>query len=399
MSGQRTLLIGAGREMCDTALANGMDFLLVETPKRLKPELLKAVPEALIVDYEDQAALRRVIAPLHAADPFQSVVSLTEPGLQPAAEIAGFLGISHEAQHVVEGTRDKYLMRQRLNAAGVDDLEAVFIHSNSDIVNYLARNGAPVIVKPVNGLASQGVTKVETKEEAEALDLNGMGGKAIAEPFLSGPEYSVEAFSFSGRHVVIAITQKLLAGSAAKTPWVEAGHVMPAPLPAADRQRICDYVAACLDALGFRDGPSHTEIKLTGKGPQIIETHNRVGGDCIINLLLLSHDFDILEYVLKWPLGLVAPLAAPPVSQRAAAIKFLFPQPGKVKRIAGQYAARWQPQVADLQVGITAGDEVAPIRDSFDRPGHVICVGDTPEEALANCDRALATIQIETQAS
>ncbi|WP_081784739.1 ATP-grasp domain-containing protein [Nitratireductor aquibiodomus] len=399
MNGRRTLLIGAGREMCDTALANDMNFLLVETPKRLKPDLLKAVPEALIMDYEDQAALRRLIAPLHAADPFHSVVSLTEPGLQPAAEIAGFLGLSDEARHVVEGTRDKYLMRQRLNAAGVDDLEAIFVRSNSDIIDYLKCNGAPVIVKPVNGQASQGVTKIETREEAGMLDLSGMGGEAIAEPFLTGPEYSVEAFSFSGRHVVIAITQKLLAGIAAENPLVEAGHVMPAPLPTADRQRVCEYIAACLDALGFRDGPSHTEIKLTDRGPRIIETHNRVGGDCIINLLLLSHELDILEYVLKWPLGLAAPLPAPPISQRAAAIKFLLPRPGRVKRIAGQYAARWQPRVADLQIGIIAGDEVAPIRDSFDRPGHVICVGDTPEEAMANCDRALATIQIEIQAS
>jgi hypothetical protein len=38
---------------------------------------------------------------------------------------------------------------------------------------------------------------------------------------------------------------------------------------------------ALLEAVGHRDGPAHTELKLTRNGPRIIESHNRQGGDRI----------------------------------------------------------------------------------------------------------------------
>ncbi|MFI2367633.1 hypothetical protein [Streptomyces sp. NPDC018833] len=48
------------------------------------------------------------------------------------------------------------------------------------------------------------------------------------------------------------------------------------------------YVTRVLEAFGFHDCPSHTEVVLTRRGPRIIEMHNRIAGGAIIDLVCRS---------------------------------------------------------------------------------------------------------------
>ncbi len=70
----------------------------------------------------------------------------------------------------------------------------------------------------------------------------------LAGESLDGPEYSVEAFSFAGRHAVIAVTSKSCAG------FIEMGHAQPAALTVGEEDAIAAHVTAFFDAMGCATG-------------------------------------------------------------------------------------------------------------------------------------------------
>jgi hypothetical protein len=45
---------------------------------------------------------------------------------------------------------------------------------------------------------------------------------------------------------------------------------------------VVEYVKRCLDALEIRDGAAHTEVRLTPRGPLLIEVNSRIMGPCLL---------------------------------------------------------------------------------------------------------------------
>ncbi|MFC7472559.1 acetyl-CoA carboxylase biotin carboxylase subunit family protein [Actinomadura keratinilytica] len=136
----------------------------------------------------------------------------------------------------------------------------------------------PLICKPVRGVASKGVTRLDGPDDiARALDWGAVGAgdldspDLLVEPFLSGEEYSVESVSEDGEHLVVGVTRKL----SEPDHFVEVGHVIPAPLPDGDERRIASTVRAMLSALGVRTGVTHTEVIVAPDAVHIVETHLR----------------------------------------------------------------------------------------------------------------------------
>jgi biotin carboxylase len=211
----------------------------------------------------------------------------------------------------------------------------------------------------------------------------------MAEEFLDGPEYSVEAFSFDGRHSIVAITAKLFAGH------VEMGHAQPAPLDPADERAIAAYVTDFLDAMELRDGNSHTEVRLTARGPRVIEGHNRVAGGRIMDLVAAAYGIDLERYAVGWPFGLVPELPARPVARRAAATHFLAAAPGTVVAVAGLDEVRDHPDVFDVEIDVAVGDVVPEVTDNFCRSGQVIVTGADTATAVRLAEELAGRIRIE----
>jgi hypothetical protein len=67
-----------------------------------------------------------------------------------------------------------------------------------------------------------------------------------------------------------------------------------------------------LDAVQLEEGPAHTEITLTSRGPRVIESHDRPGGDRINELVRVAYDVDLKAIALGGPSGLVPVLQSSP---------------------------------------------------------------------------------------
>jgi amino acid adenylation domain-containing protein len=403
----RIAVVGGKPQFVRKARELGLNVVYIQHPDEYDRTHWPHVDQALLVDYADTARLLPLVRSLHEAYPFQTVVSLYELGLLPAAQIDHMLGLGGNSLATVEMLLDKWRMRQHLNALGISPVAAAVGESEQDLREFVDAHGLPVIVKPTREAGSIGIFAVRDEADLAAVtarfraldeqfskkDLAGELDRFLVEEYLDGPEISVETLSFDGRHVLVGMTDKLCGGPG----FVEIGHSVPSCHPAALLDDVEELVMTFLDAVGLRHGPGHTEVKLTSRGPRIIESHNRIGGDRINELHEVACGVDMERYAFGSRFGLVEALRQSPRSFAGAAVRFLTPPPGRVIEVTGVETVTADPAFVDLEISVQAGDDVPPLTWSEDRVGHVIARGDTADEAIANCERLLAAVRIHTE--
>ncbi len=340
---------------------------------------------------------------IHKVDPIDHVASFSETDQDKAPAIAGRLGLSAvHSSETIENVYDKFRMRQVLASAGLDETRSGLVHDPADVRSFAAEHGYPVILKPRTGTASLGVSLIADQDDLEAAYAwafssdEPWSGELIVEQFLCGPEFSVECFSEDGAHAVMAVTQK----SAGSVHFVESGHVLPAPIPGESRRRIGDYVMAALTALGVRSGPTHSEVIMTDGGPRLVETHVRLGGDEIPELIsdVLGLNPRVLwvrqargERVLP---EIRKALRADPAT--CAGVRFLMPsKEGRLAAISGLAEARDLDGVVAVRQLKRAGERLcAEARGSFDRCALVRAVGKDAASVARVLDQACARLAI-----
>lgn len=393
MCPERVLFIGARERDLQAAKALGLEVIYIQKKSLFRSSHLPYADSTVLIDYEDDTVLLPLVKGLQEARPFQQVISLTESGLVPAARVRDELGLPGTSPETTRLLKDKWAMRKRLNELGISPVLADVGFSRVHLENFVKRSGGRVIVKPVDSTGSFGVFAVDSLnqvgsvwEELEQLEI----ASFIMEEYIDGPEISVEAFSFHGRHVVISLTDKMILPN-----FVEIGHCVPSRIDGSLRQEVIDLVTVFLDAVGLKDGPSHTEIKLTPKGPRIVESHNRVGGDKINDLIKITYGVDMISLSLAWAFGLTAPVE---VGEPAggAAVRFFAPTPGIVKEVTGVEEVRGRPEVVELHLDVQVGGEVKTVRRSGDRSGYIIVQGRDASHAQALCQQFAEDVHVVT---
>ncbi|MEV6357100.1 ATP-grasp domain-containing protein [Streptomyces hydrogenans] len=365
-----------------TALPSSEDFLRVIAVRRDAP-------------VEEVIALARTV---HALDPVTRITAFWEQDQDRAAAVGEALGVATHRPETVRLVQDKGLMRERLRETGVEDTAATRAFGEDDLRAFGERAGLPFIVKPVAGTASFGVTLVRTPEEAAeafrtaAGDFPGISRLGVlAEEFHSGAQYSVEAFSEAGEHLVVAVTRKY----SEPRGMVELGHVLPAPLDPADREAVTAHVVRVLDALGVEFGPTHTEVVLTEDGPRVIETHLRVGGDEIFNLAKDATGVDMIDLQTRQAAGekvlpSVRALLEADREPRCEAVWYTAPEvTGTFMGLAGGESTD-----PDVTVLLTPGSPLTGLAGSFARVVRARASAPTAEEAVAKVRAKLDALSL-----
>lgn len=307
----------------------------------------------------------------------------SEAALVLADEVARRLGLPSNPAQATEASVDKGAMRKLLQE---DERFAVahrVVHDQDDLEGMIAAHRR-IVVKPRCGAGSVSVQILDGTSNLEGIEY-----PVLAEEYLEGPEYSVEALSVDGGHRILGITEKFLFPGTV----VESGHLFPARLSDESAAEVTAYVTDFLDLLGLRLGVTHTEVRLTGKGPRVIETHTRSGGDHIAKLVTLATGVDpIAESVVTATGG------APEFEVRHhywATTQFRAMRPGTIARVAGVDVARHLPGVNFVESELEPGLEVREPGSSHDRPLGVVAIGRNAQEALDNANRALDQVQVE----
>jgi len=213
--------------------------------------------------------------------------------------------------------RNKFQVREALKAAGVmKQFEFWRATSRQDLEKLSSELTYPVIVKPTEMMASLAVFKVCSPEELiefgskalasdfEGENLRGAYGDiesaVVIEEFLEGPEISAEAVVHNGHIRVIGFTEKQTSTGRF---WDELGHDFPARLSLDIQNEVTSLVIESLVALKIQNSIVHAEVKLTPKGPAIVEINSRLCGDLIYSLIEQSAGVSTGELMVHTCLG------------------------------------------------------------------------------------------------
>ncbi|MET7622704.1 ATP-grasp domain-containing protein [Streptomyces sp. NPDC005408] len=392
----RLVIVAGTRRLLSMARELGAETVFVHARGGQIPQVAELAHHVIAADLSDADGVYSLLAPMHAKQPFSHVLSLTESGLLPAAQVAARLQVAGVPLSTVQALQDKRRMRALLNARGISPVRAAPVGSERDLAYFCREVEGPVVLKPATGTGSRAVFAVPGPCDAALAwrrFVRTGGEDAMAEEYLDGPEISIEAFSRAGRHTIIALTEKLFSSS-----FVELGHTVPASVPDDQQNQVRLLVQQFLDSVGLRDGPSHTEIRLTARGPRIVESHNRIGGDKIRELVHRVYGVDLVMLTAQCALGLPTPLI-PPTPRCGAAVRFLAPSPGIIRRISIPDVPELTDGTATIQFDVAVGDCVGPVKESGDRSGYVLAEGADAVDAARRCERLAAQVVIDTQSA
>ncbi len=380
------MLIGPRDSSFIDAEATGADLVMLQSADRLTQVQLALVEDHRIVDLRDEDACVMAAAQLHRASALAGVAAMHEQYLLVASRVAQALDIAGNPESAVLAALDKTSSRRAAEGTGL--LNPRYQTAGPrELGEIVADVGFPCVVKPVDGAGSVGVNVLLRPEDLESVE----GGEfpLLVEEYIDGPEYSVESFSRDGVHQVLAVTEKSTTG----THCVEVAHRMPAPgIGKAEAASLGNAVSRLLDAIGHRVGPAHTEVRISGGRPYLIETHTRYGGDRIWELTGLTTG----RYPQPSTIAALAGVPDPsrPAEAKAAAVRFITAEPGIAVSVSGLDEAARIPGVVRVEVDCAPGDTVAPLLSSLDRIGFVVAIGDDAPGASHVCEEAVAQIAV-----
>ncbi|HET9893588.1 MAG TPA: ATP-grasp domain-containing protein [Streptosporangiaceae bacterium] len=293
----------------------GAVLTLVVLPGVRIPDGLPNVESAVELDlFGDPDGTRAWLERQHASWPFDAVVTLFDAAGPFTAVTAARLGLRGVRPEAARICRDKYRQREAMREAGLDVPGYRLIDPVADLGRQVADLRFPLVVKPVSGWASFGVTRADNlvdlkaavdlvqdinSEQLAPLAAGSETGRAavLVEEFVDGPEYCVEAISDARRTTVLAITDK---GNLRGPYFEERTFITPAPLAPGIAARITDAVLVSHRQIGIDFGASHTELRLRADGtPVLLEIGARMGGSGTVHYLVeTATGIDFLGAVL-----------------------------------------------------------------------------------------------------
>ena len=308
-----------------------------------------------------------------------------------AAKELGLPGISMDT--AIKST-DKGEMIKAFEGAGVEHPWYYIALNEQEFDDIKNKVSYPCIMKPTDSSGSRGVVLVhdlcELENEYNYTRDNSRKGGVIVEEYMVGSEVSVEVMAVGGEPHVLQVTDKLTTGA---PHFVEMGHSQPSRLGEDNVSKIKDLAIRAVKAVGITDGPAHVEIMLTKDGPKMVELGARMGGDCITtHLVPLSTGIDMIKATIETSCGIT-----PDIEQKlnkGSAIRYFNTDYGTIESIEGVEEARALDGVKEITFVKNVGDKVGTIGSSTDRVGFVIAQADTPEEAVAICEKAMEKIKI-----
>ncbi len=376
---------------------NGIEFVRSRGYRVLFFNTSITLEEALSVDVpveidlnDEELAVQKAIGLGQRFD-IQAVYTLNEYRVPLAARMATVLGLPYGLSYEAAlNCRNKKRTRKLLEQDKVGSAKFILVSTPEEALAALTNFSLPVVVKPSNDAGSNLVARCDTPEEVwqavEAIQRNSsnwvgqtLDSEILIEEYLEGLEFSVEACTSAGKTTVLAITAKQT------TPpplAVEVGHSVPAPIPEADAAAIRQLVVDALAALGVTDTVTHTEVKLTLKGPKVIEVNARPGGDKIPLLVKAVTGYDLRELSLHLALGGTlknAPFYG--VVAPSATVHFFAAEHSGGVKISNLETVASVPGLFMIHMDVYDGDTVEQTTSNYNRLGYFIAHGTDEQDA------------------
>jgi biotin carboxylase len=323
------------------------------------------------------------------------IISFTELGLETASFLSEKFHLPCNPEKVVKKTREKSLMRMAFqNNSNLQLDVSVYSGYVSELPKKIEAI-LPAIVKPNDGFGSKNISLINDQSTWLKWIRENRSSKEkwIVEPFIDGPEYSVETVTVKGSHYILGITQKETTGIDG---FIEIGHSAPALIDEQQELQIINTVKESLDSLGVLYGPGHVEFKWDIKRQRtfIIELHTRPGGDNIPFLHYLSCGLNQYELgILSYEDKLIDIEKTSQIIRKYSQVRFFYQNGGLFKGIEIHNSP--SEYIIDWDVFHKIGTMVPDTVDSYSRGGYVIACGDSKEHVTREITKFIEGVKFK----
>lgn len=236
-------------------------------------------------DHLDQWSQR-----LAERDP-RGIVAFSDHNMVAIAHAAAALGLRFHSPETARLLTDKHLQRTALARAGLEVPRAALVPPDAgrdELEAFASGLSYPSVLKPRHGADSRLTFRVDGPDQLLRLlasdELASSDLPMVVEAYLEDAPpvlgdgianyLSVESFVDEGRARHFATTGRLPPAE----PFRESGFFIPSTLHGTDLEAVLAMTTSAARALGIEHGFLHTEIKLTPRGPKVIEVNGRLGG-------------------------------------------------------------------------------------------------------------------------
>ena len=388
----RLLVLGAGpAQLGLLRAAHDRGLFVIAVDRDPSAPGFRYADKRALVSSEDEPGVDRLARA-------ERVDALISPGADwpvgIAARIAERLGLPHPIDGATAAlATSKQRQRERLERAGVPQPRV------------LDEPAAPCVVKAPDRQGQRGLSVVLRDEELPAAIERAVEASRteafIAEELVDGPEVTVNAVSVEGEFHPLTVTDRLTAdppafGVALAHVWPGAAESVAAiqsssAAPSASAVAVAARAAA---ALGIRNGPTYTQLRLGADGPKVVELAARLGGGHDAELCRLALGVDLNGLALDFALGERACVTETQVPLAGGAcVLFLVAPEGELRSTEGAEVALAEEGIHEVRLYRPPGHRFGPLRRGSDRAGAIIAVGGDRDDALERARRAAGAIR------
>jgi biotin carboxylase len=354
----------------------------------------------LQIDCSDPMRAAETIATLGETVPIDGVVAADDQGVMVAAHTVALLGLPGNLPEAAAATRDKLAMREALATAEVGQPRYAALRPDDSPAAVAGAIGYPVVIKPLDRSASQGVVRADNAEGAERAaarirDIVGEEATLLVESYVPGSEIAIEGLLDDGHLTVLAVFDKPDTSDGPYFP--ETLFITPSRQGASALAEAERTARAAVEALGLTSGPVHIELRLQGDRAAVIEVAARsIGGLCSrsLNFGLMGTTLETL--ILRNAIGRSRDTMR---RERVASGVLMIPTPasGALSAVAGEVETRDIPGITGIDFTIRPGGSVVAPPEGDRYLGFVYARAESPEEVESALRKAMSTLEVQLE--
>ncbi|MGY1725198.1 ATP-grasp domain-containing protein [Blastococcus sp. SYSU DS0533] len=313
----------------------------------------------------------------------------------PAAVAARALGLRGPTPGSPAVTGDRGGLHRALAAAGLAGVRWAEVAADAE--DLTSPVGYPCVVRPAGGDAGRAGLVSDERELRELATRHLAGvdhGRAprrrlVVEEHVPGPRFGADGFSDGGNHVVLGWSEIVTAPPPLLDHLLRTVTRRP-PVPHAT-----GWVRGWLAAAGHDAGPFSLEFVVGPTGPRLVEVATGLAGDGAHACVEQVSGVDTADLVVARLLG--EPAAGPAQGGMAGACTQLHltaHAAGRVRAVAGVRDVGAIPGLVVAEIFTDVGSATGPATGLPGRLGHVVTVGETPEQSRRRAAAALDGIHV-----
>jgi ATP-grasp domain len=172
------------------------------------PAALDARPDIedahVVDDYDATGQVEDLAVALYRERPYDHIVAMSEYDILRAARLREFLGVPGQDYQSALAFRDKVVMKDYWSAVSLPVTPYASVDTGTDLLEFAARHGFPVVVKPRRAAGSRGVSVLRDHHQLSewlagvwSMPLSGISGW-MAEKFVDGQMLHVDGLLTAG---------------------------------------------------------------------------------------------------------------------------------------------------------------------------------------------------------